>query len=707
VTARLSRRDFLKLMGSSAIVFGLGIFGVGNYLRSQQNLQRATAQSQGSWSSNSDTDDVAIHCALLKNGNILYVAGSALHNPQIQGPYRHGIYNPTTGSQQTFTLGEDLFCVGMATLADGNILLAGGTLAYDSETLNGKFHGPKWAYEADFETGSIGKRSEMRHGRWYPTCVALPDGKVFVIQGLDEYGCYNKIVEVYNPSNRSWSLLLDPNGSGTYSVGYCATDFYPEAGSPTYGPGTIPSMTLYPRMHLMPNGKIFMVGQGSIARVCDPTTGAWVGSTSMTPRAYGTSVLCPLQNTDTEKGKILVCGGSPTPPNNSTASAQIAQPSGTNGISFRSIASMNHARKHMFPVILPTGEIVIFGGNLQGTRLDNAVYAPELFDPVSETWTDLPSASVPRTYHQTAILMMDGRVWNAGTTPDKLTKILEVEIFNPWYTSETRPTISGDPTGGAFGSTITIPTPDAADITKVSLIRQSSCTHHYNTDQRLIWLQVESKASSSVTVKAPINDKLAPPGMYLIHVLSEAGVPSTGKFIKMPGGSAPPPPPSGEFVSIYSVTPTNSYLKMYTGSLKRAGEWMTSSSVLIGESIKRVSIILKKSGSPRGTISVVVRKGSGDSIALTFGTIDASTLRDTDQTFTLTAPSSYTFAANDKVLAEWSGTGSGTDQVWVKRRYSSDPTTGYDGSATRQAHYVSSYSSNAGSDIGGEWFKET
>ncbi|MGI0048879.1 MAG: galactose oxidase-like domain-containing protein, partial [Nitrososphaera sp.] len=342
-----------------------------------------------------------------------------------------------------------------------------------------------------------------------------------------------------------------------------------------------------------------------------------------------------------------------------------------------------------------------------GNKTSNAVYAPELFDPVSETWTDLPSASVPRTYHQTAILTMDGRVWNAGTTPDKMTKILDVEIFNPWYISETRPTISGDPTGGAYGSTITIPTPDAADITKVSLIRQSSCTHHYNTDQRLIWLQIESKAASSVTVKAPINNKLAPPGMYLIHVLNGSGVPSAGKFITIPGEAAPPPPPSGEFVSIYSVTPTNSYLKMYTGSLKRAGEWITTSSVLKGESIKRVSVILKKSGSPTGTISVVVRKGTGDSIALTFGTIDASTLTDTDQTFTLTAPSSYTFAANDKVLVEWDGTGSGTEQVWLKRRFSSDPATGFDGSATKQAAYVSSYTSHGGSDIGGEWFKET
>ncbi len=102
----------------------------------------------------------------------------------------------------------------------------------------------------------------------------------------------------------------------------------------------------------------------------------------------------------------------------------------------------------------------------------------------------------------------------------------------------------------------------------------------------------------------------------------------------------------------------------------------------------------------------MVRKGTGDSIALTFGTIDASTLTTSDQTFTLTAPSSYTFATNDKVLVEWNGTTLETDQVWLKRWFSSDPATGFNGTATKQAAYVSSYTSTGGADLGGEWFKE-
>ena len=40
---------------------------------------------------------------------------------------------------------------------------------------------------------------------------------------------------------------------------------------------------------------------------------------------------------------------------------------------------------------------------------------------------------------------------------------------------------------------------------------------------------------------------------------------------------------------------------------------MTSASVLIGNSIKKLTVKLKKAGNPTGPINVVVRKGTGDS----------------------------------------------------------------------------------------------
>jgi hypothetical protein len=103
---------------------------------------------------------------------------------------------------------------------------------------------------------------------------------------------------------------------------------------------------------------------------------------------------------------------------------------------------------------------------------------------------------------------------------------------------------------------------------------------------------------------------------------------------------------------------------------------MTSASTRIGNSVKKVSVIVKLA-------TVLVRKGTGDSVGITFGTIDATTLTITDQTFTLEAPTFHTFAANDKVLVEWAGTTTSTDQVLVKLHNYTDPAASFDGINTR------------------------
>jgi Domain of unknown function (DUF1929) len=710
----ISRREFLKLMGSGAAGLALSMFGFSNFVNyyskyNNNNSGIVSAQSSGSWDApiNQPSDTSAVNAALISGGRVFWLSGSGNHQPWADGPFYHGIWNPDGSFGSTGTLGDDLFCCGMNMLANGNVLLAGGTLEYDSQTLNGKFHGGKFAYEVDWSSGSVGNKTEMAHGRWYPTQITLPDGKVFVCQGLDEYGVNSRLVEFYDPDNRSWQIRLDPALTTTWCIGQGEEEYYPEAGKTCYGPGTAPYVTTYPRMHLMPNGLIASVGAGIDDRVYDPNTYRWLWRGSTIVRHYGTSVLCPLENTDTEKGKILVCGGStPTARDPAIASAQIAEPSGTNGLTRRNVQSMNNARKHLNPVILPTGQIGIFGGNLRTNQ--SPVLNPEVFDPVSETWTVWPAASVGRMYHGVALLLQDGRVWTAGSTPNAMTKEIRVEIFNPWYISETRPTISSDPTGGAYGGTITIPTPNAASITKVSLVRVSSTTHHYNTDQRLIWLQIVSRTSSSVTVRAPINNRLAPPGYYLVHVLNSAGVPSVGTFIKIPGSADNPPPAT--YTSIYSVSAAGGSLaSLNTGSFRRVGEQMhrnaTYNSSLIGQSVKRVNVIMRRAGNATGTISVVVRRFSDDSIVHTFGTRDAATLSTTaDQTFTFESNSPYTLAANDKVLVEWGGTGTSTDQVRVRKSaYSS--TGGFDGQNTKWVQYATGYNVHNFYDLVGEWFK--
>ena len=132
---------------------------------------------------------MAIHAAVLPNGKIFYLAGSAYHPEQSQGPFEARILNLDTGSEKNLPLSEDLFCAGLTHLANGNVLLAGGTKMYDNDVdnCNGKWHGLNSTYEVDAQSENLVWVSSMAHGRWYPTLVTLPDGRVVVTNGLDEY----------------------------------------------------------------------------------------------------------------------------------------------------------------------------------------------------------------------------------------------------------------------------------------------------------------------------------------------------------------------------------------------------------------------------------------------------------------------------------------------------------------------------------------
>jgi hypothetical protein len=830
---KISRRHFLKILAAGATTLAFGpILGFSSFLQVSKKsgqggigngdtLPEAAAQSApGTFVLGPNTGRISVHVANLTNGKIFYAAGSGYSVTYQNGPYFWNIFDPESGSITERQVNEDLFCMGQAVLPNGKVLCAGGTLRYDTVDPDGLWKGLSSAFEYDPGSNSLTKVQSMKHGRWYPYCIVLEDGKVLTIGGFDEWGCSNRLAEVYDPNSKSWSVKADSASSEfTYCVGSCNTSA--PAGLPCYE-RAMPPVSLYPRALFMPTGLVAVAGQSKTTRTWDPQTGKWTFAGNLSvARSYGNMVMLPLNNDPSEKGQVLVCGGSNTSADNATTVVELLTPNPSTNyttFTFQTIASSNFARRHAPNTYLPNGKIIFFGGCTFQNQLSTAHYNAEIFDPVAKSWTVVNGMNVPRIYHSTAILLLDGRVWLAGTSYAKTDWELRSEYYVPSYYNATRPTISSDPTVGNYGGTIDIPTPDSASIEKVSLIRLSTFTHGFNSELRFIWLQIQSKGSSSVTVSAPVNAKIAPPGYYMIHILNSAGVPSVAKVIKIPGTASPPPPadttaptaaitspsdgatltgPStgvtvdvtgtasdnsggsgiqkvevkvgsnpfklatakgpggsadwstwsasdvvttagsttilaratdnagntkdatitvtlafsgggGTYTTIYSQAGTNSYIVLSSGGNNRGGEIMTSASTLIGNSIKKLTVKLKKAGNPTGNINVVVRKGTGDSPAITFGTIDAATLTTADQTFTLESPTSYTFAANDKVLVEWDGTGTSTDQVLVKRHAYADGTTSFDGINTKQVHKVATntgYSTYNNADIAGDWFK--
>jgi len=89
----------------------------------------------GSWDSIDIPEGLqinAIHSVMLPTGDVLLIAGSGNDATQFEaGTFETLVYSPETGEAELIDTPEDLFCGGHAHLPNGNILVAGGTQAYE------------------------------------------------------------------------------------------------------------------------------------------------------------------------------------------------------------------------------------------------------------------------------------------------------------------------------------------------------------------------------------------------------------------------------------------------------------------------------------------------------------------------------------------------------------------------------------------------
>ena len=206
---------------------------------------------------------------------------------------------------------------------------------------------------------------------------------------------------------------------------------------------------------------------------------------------------------------------------------------------WRETASMAHARSYHNLTLLPDGTVLASGGGTRSDGVDiaNAVLPAEIWNPTTETWTTVAPLHNGRLYHSTALLLPDGRVLMAGggQLPNSIAvNQTNAEIYSPPYLFKgARPTITAPfPTSAAYGATFDVNTPDAAQVTSVSLIRSPSVTHAFDENQRFQFLNFTAGAGK-ITVQAPANANLAPPGDYMLFLVNGSGVPSVGRFVRI------------------------------------------------------------------------------------------------------------------------------------------------------------------------------
>ncbi len=456
----------------------------------------------GQWTTLSDQTPInPVHVALMHTGKVLIVSGSG--NVPTNHDYETAVWDPQTQTFATQPIAWDMFCNGMVVLPDGRPLINGGTQQYDP------FHGEPRSAVYDSATGLFTDVQSMAHGRWYPTVTTLGDGSIMTFSGLTETGPTKPIAEIH-----------------TNAAGW--NQEFPAGWTPP----------LYPRMHLLPDGRVFYSGSGRGSRFFDPSAKTWsdvVATTNYSAtRTYGTSVLLPLTAQNGYNPSVMILGGG----NPSTATTEIIDLSAPVP-AWQIGPVMSQPRIEMNATILPNGKVLATGGSLNDEDAATASLNADLYDPGTNTFTPAGANAFPRLYHSNALLLPDATVLLIGGNPIRGSYEPPLEIYSPAYLFNlnggfaVRPTITDVPAGPiGYGTTFQVHTPIAADTVSVVLVRPGAPTHAFDMSQRLVGVSY-TVGLGVLNVTAPPNGNVAPPGYYMLFLVNSAGVPSVASFVKL------------------------------------------------------------------------------------------------------------------------------------------------------------------------------
>jgi FtsP/CotA-like multicopper oxidase with cupredoxin domain len=341
-------------------------------------------------------------------------------------------------------------------------------------------------------------------GRFYATTLTLGDGTLVTLYGSPPAAVASASAEIYSPG-AGWGapIALDP------AWGYL----------------------FYPWTFLLPGGDLFIAGPTGDTRRFALTpavtlTGSWFAppGNRSTGGEKGTAVLLPLRPPNYEP-RALIAGG------NTPGAAQDAQVIDLSQAApaWQALPNLNVGRpEQVNTVLLPDGRVFLAGG-VPGAGGPTEIFDPE--DPMAG-WLLGPSMTYTRGYHSSALLLADGSVLMGGDPAGPMGPTPH-ERYYPGYFSRPRPALTGAPATINYGASFTIQTPDAPAIDDVVLIRPGAVTHGFNMSQRFVGCAITGSTGSTVDATAPPDGHVAPPGWYLLFVVSSGRVPSEGRWLRL------------------------------------------------------------------------------------------------------------------------------------------------------------------------------
>lgn len=452
-----------------------------------------------------------IHSTLLRDGRLLLIAGSGNDpNEFTSGSFKASVWDPVANTFTNLTTPEDMFCSGHVTLADGRVLIAGGTLNFPGTDGAINFEGGKFSYVFDPVTMAFTKISDMADGHWYPTLTKLANGDVWAAGGLNEQSDGTVATEMFSANQFRWLGLNEVPQTWTYW-------------------GT------YPHMFLMADGRMFYTGAHTFGNQ-RPGTGAsiydWrtaqvadlpgLRETNLRDQA-GSVLLPPAQNQ-----QFMIVGGGNTEQYafgtdlvdiinlNAATPAYVPGPSVPGG-----------GRTYINLVTLPDRTVLATGG-AHGNRGEEVI-SSSTYDPVANQWRDTADDPIGRGYHSSAILLPDGRVAVLGSNPGDNSFELRISVYSPPYLFKgARPTVTPAAATIGYGQTVSLAV--TGDVVAASLTSPTSATHQTDTNTRLVDLPITGTGGTRQAT-VPANANLLPPGPYMLTVLSSTGVPSVAKWV--------------------------------------------------------------------------------------------------------------------------------------------------------------------------------
>jgi hypothetical protein len=425
---------------------------------------------------------------------------------------------------------NNIFCAGHAMLADGRVLVAGGTDARQENGGNG--FGTRYATllvpdgtqaGANWEEVTAMGSQLPDDARWYPTVTPVPSSSLLAMSGTTH------LVPPPNP----------PEPPGTRVYNKKVQVFNPDDLQPWFTAAIEQQLPLYPAMFVIPAGLVYYAGRGTrheplkktlALRLTDFT---WHDVTlDFDDGGIGEhNSACSFS-----PGKILRCGGN-VAEGNSNASAlavvidlsnwQIGQPA-----AWQSINPMFPRRDHNL-VMLPGMRVLAIGGQ-KSEDYSQPVMQPEVFvlNNLDGDWVLLdapPDLSYPpRTYHSVALIIPTGEVLVAGVQRDGESTYASGDIYTPpWIAGGAldRPTIISAPSQVQYNTTFPVSATVASGraVVEMCLISYACVTHGFDQHTRCVPLAFSQSGLGGYGVVAPPNANHAPPGYSMLFVTDNTG----------------------------------------------------------------------------------------------------------------------------------------------------------------------------------------